>query len=141
MIQVCDRLSPWTSHRPIFQVLNWDFSFLIVKAYYYINVTVGCLKSGPGWTPALQQELSLSSPQKLYSFFEKYDSTSLVWGLLSSIFDMLHRQVRRHHGLHSNRALILNPRTSTRTFLSSTRIPNSAPSGLELSNVLNLMST
>jgi len=70
----------------------------------YTEIVKRCLAEDPVCTPALQKELSVLSLQKIYVICEIYDATSSFWRILSAIFEMLHRQVRRN-GLHNIRTL------------------------------------
>ena len=74
--------------------------------YHYLEIIERCLAEDPVCTPALQKELSVLSLQKIYVICEIYDVTSSFWEILSAIFEMLHRQVRRN-GLHDIQTLTI----------------------------------
>ena len=65
---------------------------------YYTHIIKCCLGEDPVSTPALQ-ELSVLSLQKIYVVCEWYNVEGQFWDILSTIFEMLHHQVRRN-GLH-----------------------------------------
>jgi len=74
--------------------------------HVYSEIIERCLTEDPVCTPALQKELSVLSLQKIYVICEIYDVTSSFWEILSAIFEMLHRQVRRN-GLHDIQTLTI----------------------------------
>jgi len=74
--------------------------------HVYSEIIKRCLTEDPVCTPALQKELSVLSLQKIYVICEIYDVTSSFWEILSAIFEMLHRQVRRN-GLRDIRTLTI----------------------------------
>ena len=71
-----------------------------------MDIVKHCLSEDLVHTPALQEELSVASLQETYVVCEWYDVEGQFWDILSAIFEMLHRQVRRN-GLHHVSMLII----------------------------------
>jgi len=90
------------------RMISPDYSF-------YTEIIPDCLDRSTAGTPALQQELSLLSFQRLYDICKMHNDVILFWFLSSSVFEMLDNQVCSGD-LHCTRNSLMNSQALEKQF-------------------------